>query len=200
MISCMIGILFEKLENSILINVNGICYDINISMSTYSCLPEINSEIKIHTILSIREDSHTLYGFYSREEKSIFILLTKTNGVGPRLAIGILSSMNPNEICQCILDEEEDKLLKLPGVGKKMAKRLIVEMKDKIKSLINSTNFNSNKQVNNQSFMNKYNDTVTALLTLGYKNNDAKKVLDKINFKNKSNQDLIKEALQVLSI
>lgn len=135
MIGRLKGELSEKVPPQLVIDVNGVGYEVEASMNTFYRLPEIGKQITLFTHFVVREDAQLLYGFYDREERSLFRTLIKANGVGPKLAITILSGISTSEFVRCVNDGDTASLVKLPGVGKKTAERLIVEMKDKIKAL-----------------------------------------------------------------
>lgn len=135
MIGRLKGELIEKQPPQLVIDVNGVGYEVEASMNTFYRLPETGSQITLFTHFVVREDAQLLYGFYEREERSLFRTLIKANGVGPKLAITILSGISTTEFVRCVNDGDTASLVKLPGVGKKTAERLIVEMKDKIKAL-----------------------------------------------------------------
>lgn len=135
MIGRLKGELIEKQPPQLMIDVNGVGYEVEASMNTFYRLPELGKQVTLFTHFVVREDAQLLYGFYEREERTLFRTLIKANGVGPKLAITILSGISTSEFVRCVNDGDTASLIKLPGVGKKTAERLIVEMKDKIKSL-----------------------------------------------------------------
>ncbi len=135
MIGRLKGELIEKLPPQLVVDVNGVGYEVEASMNTFYRLPETGKQVTLFTHFVVREDAQLLYGFYDREERSLFRTLIKANGVGPKLAITILSGISTSEFVRCVNDGDTASLVKLPGVGKKTAERLIVEMKDKIKAL-----------------------------------------------------------------
>lgn len=135
MIGRLKGELIEKMPPQLVIDVNGVGYEVEASMNTFYRLPETGKQITLFTHFVVREEAQLLYGFFDREERSLFRTLIKANGVGPKLAITILSGISTSEFVRCVNDGDTASLVKLPGVGKKTAERLIVEMKDKIKAL-----------------------------------------------------------------
>ena len=134
MIARLKGIILEKKPPNLLIDVNGIGYQVAASMNTFFDLPCEGSEVILHIQTIIREDAHSLFGFLVPKERELFCQLIKVNGVGPKLALGILSGISSDQFVQCIQDQDTASLIKLPGIGKKTAERLIVEMQDKLKS------------------------------------------------------------------
>src|SRR5688572_2521067 len=134
MIGQLHGIILEKQPPQLLLDVQGVGYEIDAPMSTFYKLPEIGKEITLLTHFVVREDAHHLYGFYSQEERLLFRTLLKVNGVGPRLSLTILSSIDPDEFARCVVSNDTASLVRVPGVGKKTAERLIIEMRDKLSS------------------------------------------------------------------
>ena len=155
MITQIFGVLIEKNPPFIVVDVNGIGYEISVPMSSYYLLPEINQKIKLLTHFIVKEDGHFLYGFVSEEERYIFRLLLKVSGIGAKIAIAILSGLSVKEIAATVELNESIKFQKIPGIGKKTAERLVLELKDKIK-LNNINNINNMKKV--AETINKIND------------------------------------------
>ncbi len=135
MIGHIRGELIEKQPPHLVIETYGVGYEIEASMQTFFKLPAVSSDIKLYTHFVVREDAQLLFGFFDRLERTLFRVLIKANGVGPKLAIAILSGMSTAEFSACILREDAATLTKIPGVGKKTAERLVVEFKDKIAAL-----------------------------------------------------------------
>lgn len=135
MIGHIRGEVVEKQPPQLVIDVQGVGYEIEASMQTFYKLPANGATIKLFTHFVVREDAQLLFGFYDRQERSLFRILIKANGVGPKLALAILSGMNTSEFSACIQREDVTTLTKIPGVGKKTAERLVVELKDKLKAL-----------------------------------------------------------------
>src|SRR6188508_2465507 len=132
MIGLIRGIIIEKQPPQLVVDVQGVGYEIDAPMSTFYQLPEAGNEVRLYTHFVVREDAHHLYGFYTSEERHLFRTLLKVNGVGPRLALTILSSIAPPEFVHSILNNDTVTLVRLPGVGKKTAERLVIEMRDKL--------------------------------------------------------------------
>ncbi|MEH6445835.1 MAG: Holliday junction branch migration protein RuvA [Oceanospirillaceae bacterium] len=204
MIGHIRGFLLEKQPPLLVIEANGVGYEIEASMQTFYKLPALTSELKLYTHFVVREDAQLLFGFFDRKERLLFRTLIKANGVGPKLAIAILSGMNIQEFSACILREDATTLTKIPGVGKKTAERLVVEFKDKIAMLgldesndfeltgveLPSANQNANAYIE---------DAQSALIALGYKPvvaskavSAAQKQLVNIN----SSEELIRASLK----
>ncbi|PCI72649.1 MAG: Holliday junction branch migration protein RuvA [Gammaproteobacteria bacterium] len=196
MIGRLKGILLEKQPPFILIDVNGVGYECQAPMNTIYNLPEIESPVILHTHLSVSENSHTLFAFYSLEERSLFRELIKVNGVGPKLALAILSAMSANEFVQNVRQGDVNRLVKIPGVGKKTAERLIIEMKDRLKGW--SIPSNANGLNNEMSLVNNSHveEAISALVALGYKQQAASQAIKKIGDDTLPSASLIRQALK----
>jgi holliday junction DNA helicase RuvA len=201
MIGQIKGILESKLTNEILVDVNGLGYEIYVPMTTLYQLPELGAHVCLQTHLSVREDAQTLFGFSTLEDKSLFRELIKVNGVGPKLALAILSGMTANEFVACIHEGHIIKLTKLPGVGKKTAERLLIDLKDRLKSWA-VTKYTSSIGGESQADMpaNNHSDVTAeaseALAALGYKPTVASKLVVQVYEQGMSVQDVIREALK----
>lgn len=132
MISFLVGIIEEKSENLISLDVNGVGYELGISHNSYIALPAEGERVKLLTYMSVREDGVSLFGFASREEKDLFLKLTQVSGIGPKVAIGILSGLPLSELIKAIIQEDVRALSSIKGLGKKTAERLCLELKDKV--------------------------------------------------------------------
>jgi Holliday junction DNA helicase RuvA len=182
------GVILEKQPPDLLLEVAGVSYEIQASMQTFYQLPISNQEITLYTHLIVREDAHQLYGFYTKAERVLFRALLKVNGVGPKLALTILSSSAPEEFIRCVNQGDTASLVRLPGVGKKTAERLIIEMRDKVSEsfIVPSLNTSTSAQ----------QDALSALVALGYKPQDASRVLHAIGAESYSSEELIRLALK----
>jgi len=194
MISFIKGKLVEKNPTDIVVEVNGLGYQIHISLHTYSLLPE-DDFVHLYTFLQIKEDAHTLYGFAEKSEKELFKLLISVSGIGANIARTMLSSMNPDEIIQGIANGDVQRIQTIKGIGVKTAQRVILELKDKVLKLYQI-------KYENLSFLHNTNkeEALSALEVLGFNSKNAEKVLTnviKIN-PNATIELLIKEALKVL--
>lgn len=194
MIGSLIGLIKEKTPSSILLEVSGIGYEIAVPLSTSFQLPNVGESAYLLTHLVVREDQHSLYGFATDEERKLFRALIKISGVGAKLAITILSGTNVNGFIQSVVNEDIDALVHLPGIGKKTAERLVVEMKDKVSEI--SSDENSLSQNNKNSAVA---EAINALVNLGYKTKDAKTILDKIESEGLTVEELIRQALKSLN-
>ena len=195
MIVKLAGKLLDKQAPCALIDVNGVGYEINVSLMTFVDLPSLGSDVEMHTHLVVREDSHTLYGFLTVHERSLFKDLIKVNGVGPKMALGMLSGMTVDEFARAILNRDVSSLVKLPGVGKKTAERLVIEMKDAIDG-VGLSGATENTITKSDIRL----EAERGLLSLGYKAQDITKILNNLDYKNaSSSEDIIKMALQSIA-
>ncbi|NRB56394.1 MAG: Holliday junction branch migration protein RuvA [Salinicola sp.] len=195
MIGRLHGTLLEKHPPWIVIDVHGVGYELETSMTTLVSMPGVGEEVHVYTHLSVREDAHLLYGFARDEERQLFRALIRVNGVGPKLALAILSGMDTDAFIRCVMDGDSKALTKLPGVGKKTADRLIVEMRDRFPhwqegqgSLLKAGT------VAARPSSDPHADAEAALVTLGYKPTEASRMLSGLD-KNLPTEALIKAAL-----
>ena len=199
MIGRLRGILLEKQPPEILLDVSGVGYEIQLPMSSFYPLPEIGQEAIVYTHFVVREDAQLLYGFSDQNERSMFRLLIKVNGVGPKLALAILSGMSSLEFVQAINNEEVSSLVKLPGVGKKTAERLVVEMKDRIKNWSGASQLTAPDLLSEPQTIystSAKDEAISALVALGYKPLIAEKVIKQIYQPELSCEDLIRLSLK----
>ncbi|MCK4224623.1 MAG: Holliday junction branch migration protein RuvA [candidate division Zixibacteria bacterium] len=197
MIAYLEGKLIEKSPTHLILEVGGVGYSINIPVSTYSHLGETGQTVKVLTYQHVREDELKLYGFSSQPEKELFELLISVNGVGPRLALSILSCISVNEFQRSVLQEDLDVLTTIAGVGKKKAQRLIVELKEKLSKV----DLGEKRDLKEREavWVPAQDEAVLALVSLGYTKFDAKKVLERVTKEVKEVlpvEELIKRALK----
>lgn len=202
MIGRLKGIVVEKQAPEIMLDVNGVGYELQMPLTSFYELPELDQEAVVYTHFVVREDAQLLYGFMSKQEKSLFRLLIKANGVGPKLALTILSGLTAAEFVSCVERDDIVTLVKLPGVGKKTAERLLVEMRDKLKGLIEAAHGNLD-EFNLQSHVtakpvadSAEEDAVAALLSLGYKPAQASRAVSAAYIDGMKSEQLIKAALK----
>ncbi len=201
MITFLQGILTEKKPPFIVLDVNGIGYELQASMTTIYALPAVGNKVLIHTHMSIREDAQYLYGFIEQSERLIFRNIIKVSGVGPKLALAILSGMNVAGFIECIETRDSARLVKLPGVGARTADRLIIEMKDRLdKQLLNNTEiFNATViETGNSDGHFIKNEATSALVALGYKQAEANKLVHKVYESGFDSETTIRMALQTI--
>lgn len=191
MIAFLRGKLVAKAPPVLVLDVQGVGYEIEAPMTTFYELPAVGTEITLHTHLAIREDAHSLFGFANEADRTMFRSLIKVNGVGPKLALTILSGQSAEQLHRCIHDNDTQALIRLPGVGKKTAERLIIEMRDRLPQLEDSIAATLTPILNNAK-----QEAVSALCSLGYKPLDANKMVQGIHIEGKSCEDIIRMALQ----
>ena len=200
MITHLTGKLCGKKTLTVVLDVNGVGYEIFAPMSTFYQLPEVGSTLTLLTHFVVREDVQALYGFYTEQERKLFRALIKVNGVGPKLALTILSGIETDDFVACIHAQDDARLTHIPGVGKKTAERLIVEMRD----ALSSWHANETPEITQQKALLDPNqvihDAITALIALGYKPQEAKQVISKVHQSNHSHEQLIRLALQKMAI
>lgn len=197
MISQLRGKIITKQPPQLIIDVNGVGYEVMAPMSTFYHLPDTQETITILTHLAIREDAHLLFGFYQESERSLFRALIKVNGVGPKLALAILSGIELDTFVHCIQDNDTARLISIPGVGKKMAERLIIEMRDAIaKWPLLSAQLDGARSSPNTKGQQVLEDAVSALTSLGYKPVEAKRAAQKAHQPDINSEELIRLALK----
>ncbi|MCO6540233.1 MAG: Holliday junction branch migration protein RuvA [Gilliamella sp.] len=199
MIGRLRGTIIEKQPPKVLIEVGGIGYDVFMPMTCFYELPENGREVIVLTHFSVREDAQILYGFNQEQERELFRELIKVNGVGPKLALAILSGMSAAQFISAVEQGEIKTLVKLPGVGNKTAQRLIVEMKDRLKHFCEqSSNVSLVSDVDSvQKLANQIeSEAVSALIALGYKPQEASRIINKVIKPEMDSETLIREALK----
>ncbi|MGQ3891373.1 Holliday junction branch migration protein RuvA [Legionella sp. CNM-4043-24] len=181
----------------LVLDVNGVGYDVETSLQTFFQLDSHPDMVGLHIHTVVREDALLLYGFLDKQERALFRALIKVNGVGPKVAMAILSSITPTEFVQSIVQQNTLLLTKLPGIGKKTAERLVIEMKDSIQNLVSCDSVPDAIAV--APLARDQSEAISALEALGYKAQEATKVIRKIDDGNKSCEQLIRQALQILA-
>jgi len=194
MIGRLKGTLLEKQPPHLLIDVQGVGYEVEAPMTTFYNLPEINQEVRLFTHMIVREDAQLLFGFYSEEERHMFRTLIKVNGVGPKMAVTILSSIEAQEFANSIHEGDTARLVKLPGIGKKTAERLIVEMRDKLDNWEIKLIASESAKIPSASSIE--NDATSALVSLGYKPQEASRLISNIEIDGLSSEEIIRLALK----
>ncbi len=206
MIGRISGRIIEKQPPLLVLDINGLGYEVLASMQTFYQLPELEAQTTLFTHLLIREDAHTLYGFINSRERDFFRHLIRINGVGPKLALAILSGISVTELVQVVQNNDTSRLIRIPGIGKKTAERLMIEMRDKIRQwqceTTTQTPMSAQEQQNGQPDISvadvrtSYQEAMSALLNLGYKEAVARKMLAIDDAANMSAEALIKQALR----
>lgn len=196
MIGWLNGVIIDKREpGKFVLDVQGVGYDVETSLPTFFQVETMPAPVSLHIHTLVREDAFILYGFLDLDERHLFRALIRVNGVGPKLAIAILSSIRPDEFVRCIRQENATLLTKLPGIGKKTAERLIVEMKDRLQD----ADYVSGNALANAAPL-QADEAIKALEALGYKPQEANKVVQQLDDGQKTCEQLIREALQSLTV
>lgn len=199
MIGCLTGEVLALEAPTVLLNVHGVGYEIDTPLSTF-CQLQKGQNITLWTHLAVREDAQLLYGFAEQREKTLFRTLLKVTGVGPKMALGILSTLSVNLLIQTVEHDDINTLTKVPGVGKKTAERLMIDLRDRIKSLQSTSEQNIDPQntINTAAFSahSAVAEAEAALQSLGYKPIEAKKVVAAVKDQHTEVADLIRAALK----
>ena len=193
MIGRLTGLLIESAPGRLLIDVGGVGYEVEISLTTYVQVLETEGPVTVHTHLVVRDDAHLLYGFASIGEREMFRTLIKVNGVGPRMALGILSGLDSASFARAVTGNDVKALTALPGVGKKTAERLIIEMRDKVDSFDVSGSDNLSTIINSV-----IEDAESALIGLGYRPQEAARAVSLVSDPAEDVESLIRQALKLL--
>ena len=195
MIGRLCGKLTHKEPPSLLIDVNGVGYELDAPMTTFYDLPAIGEAVTLHTHLVVRDDAHLLYGFSRESQRRLFRSLLKVSGVGPRVALAILSGLTVDEFVSCITTENVARITRVPGIGRKTAERLIVEMRDKVLAIEGVTS-GAKPVVAGEGSINPVGEAVSALMALGYKPNEASRLVRTVESDGLDTEDIIRQALK----
>ena len=195
MIGRLRGIILEKQAPDLVLDVQGVGYEVAAPMSTFVTLPAVGEEVSLLTHFIVREDAQLLYGFSTSRERLLFRSLLKVNGVGAKLALTILSGSDVDDFARSVQEGDAASLTRLPGVGKKTAERLIIEMRDRLKDISSEMGL---KPVTSQAAMlaGAKEEAAIALVSLGYKPAEADKMIRSIRDNDLSTEELIRQALQ----
>jgi Holliday junction DNA helicase RuvA len=195
MIGFVRGRLISRHPPQLLIDVQGLGYELDAPMTTFYDLPEVGSEVALYTHLVVREDAHTLYGFARLAERSLFRELIKISGVGPRLALAILSGMNAAAFIQCVQAGDSAALTRVPGVGKKTAERLVIELRDRLSERRQDVALTAEPGAEGRP-ADAVEEAVSALVALGYKPQEASRMVGAVAVQSQSSEEIIRQALQ----
>lgn len=191
------GKIADKANNYVVIDAGGVGYKIFMSTKAIEKLNEIGEMQKVYTYYYVREDNISLYGFLSNEELRMFELLLSVSGIGAKSALAILSEITPSSFALAVITSDDSKLVKIPGIGKKTAARMILELKDKLKT---ETAIEKTEKIEKAiKEDNKDSEAVSALQVLGYTNKEIEKALEKIDVTGLGVEDIIRKALAILS-
>lgn len=192
------GLYESRMLDYIVLDVNGIGYKVFMSENSMKKIGELGTTIKVYTYVKVREDDISIYGFSSAEELRMFELLISVSGIGAKSAITILSNIEPSSFALAVVSDDVSVLKKLPGIGTKSAQRIILELKDKLKSInIEESDINESAVITNNN--ENIEDMISALQVLGYTRKDIEKIIPKLDVHNHELEDLIKNALNLLS-
>ena len=193
MIGRLRGILVEKQPPRLMLEVQGVGYELEASMSTFAELPAVGQEVTLRTHLAIKDDGHSLYGFASERERQLFRNLIRIGGIGPKLGLAVLSGMRPDELVGCVERRDSAALTRLPGISRKTAERLIIEMQDRLSELGLAAPAPADAP---GPAMDPLTDALSALLALGYRRTEAERLLRGIDDAGLDSEALIRAALQ----
>ena len=194
MIGRLRGKIILKQPPRLMLDVQGVGYEVDATMSTFYQLPEVGQEVVLHTHLIVREDAHLLFGFVSEAERSLFRHLIKVSGIGARTALVILSGMSAEQFARCIHDGDVAALVRLPGVGKKTAERLVIELRDRL-DLYDSA-VSSITLIKSTAAARPVDDAQSALIALGYKPAEATRMVQGVDSKGLDTENIIRQCLQ----
>lgn len=204
MLSYIIGEVAEISADTVVIENNGIGFNIKTSAMTIDSLPPVGDMVRIYTYLHVREDAMQIFGFLSKDELEVFKLLLNVNGIGPKGALGILSAISTDDLRFAVLSDDVNLIKSCPGVGAKTAQKLIIELKDKLRledAFEMAVNNNNKKNTVQDNTVIVMNEAVEALVSLGYSSKDAIATVKKVeNIQNKNSEQILKEALKGLAI
>lgn len=188
------GNLAAKNNENAVVDVGGVGYNLQIPYSTYQLLPDIDQEVKLHTYMAVREDNISLFGFFSLEEKRIFEQVISVSGIGPKLGVGILSDISPADFSLAVITDDVNRLTKISGIGKKTAQRIIIELKDKMKTA--DINPETDAPVLREVVNNDVEEAISALQVLGYPNKEAVNMINAVAKEGMKVEEMLKLALK----
>ncbi|MBK8973590.1 MAG: Holliday junction branch migration protein RuvA [Hahellaceae bacterium] len=198
MIGRLQGVLLENAPPVVVVGVNGVGYEVEVPLTVLPDLPALGGELDLYTHLVVREDAHLLFGFIRRQDRDLFRLLIKVNGIGPKLAVAILSHMSPVELVQCVADDNITRLTKMPGIGKKTAERLVIDLRDRLKdwSVGGLKAASENEAFKLEPVSDPRAEAESALVALGYKPAEAARAISQVYASGMERDALIRLALK----
>ncbi|OBY57296.1 Holliday junction branch migration protein RuvA [Pseudomonas sp. AU12215] len=198
MIGRLRGTVAEKQPPHLIVDVNGVGYELEVPMTTLYRLPSLGEPVTLHTHLVVREDAHLLYGFAEKRERELFRELIRLNGVGPKLALALMSGLEVDELVRCVQAQDTSTLVKIPGVGKKTAERLLVELKDRFKAWENIPSIAPLvvEPMRVAAVSSAESDAVSALIALGFKPQEASRAVAAVQEEGLSSEELIRRSLK----
>ena len=199
MIGRLQGVLLRKEPPALMLDVSGEGYELEAPMTTFYELPAVGESVTLYTHLVVREDAHLLYGFVREAQRRLFRELRKVNGVGPRVALAVLSGLSDEEFCRCVAEEDIARLTKVPGIGRKTAERLVIEMRDKLPKDI-PLPASTVTAAGPAAPGDPVSEAVSALVALGYKPNEASRAVRSASTKGLSAEEIIRQALKGMAV
>jgi Holliday junction DNA helicase RuvA len=193
------GVLLRKEPPALMLDVGGVGYELEAPMTTFYELPAVGERVTLYTHLVVREDAHLLYGFVREAQRRLFRELLKVNGVGPRVALAVLSGLSDEEFCRCVAEEDIARLTKVPGIGRKTAERLVIEMRDKLPKDI-PMSASTTTAAGPVAPGDPVSEAVSALVALGYKPNEASRAVRSTSTKGLSAEEIIRQALKGMAV
>ena len=192
MIGHLRGRLVRKSPPALIVDVGGVGYELEAPMSTFYRLPEVGSEVELHTHLVVREDAHLLYGFSTENERRLFRDLLRVTGIGPKIGLALLSGMDVDTFLFCVEAQDVDALTRIPGIGRKTAERLLIEMRDRIRALgqMPSATPRSGQPAGAHA------EAFAAMVALGYRPAEVTRLLKSVDNEGAGTEELIRRALQ----
>jgi len=191
------GVLLRKEPPALMLDVGGVGYELEAPMTTFYELPAVGERVTLYTHLVVREDAHLLYGFVREAQRRLFRELLKVNGVGPRVALAVLSGLSDEEFSRCVAQEDIARLTKVPGIGRKTAERLVIEMRDKLPKDIPLP---ASTAAGPAAPGDPVSEAVSALVALGYKPNEASRAVRSASTKGLSAEEIIRQALKGMAV
>lgn len=190
MIGHLRGRLVRKAPPALIVDVNGVGYELEAPMSTFYRLPELGAEVELHTHLVVREDAHLLYGFATEDERRLFRDLLRVTGIGPKIGLALLSGIDVDTFMRCVEAQDADALTRIPGIGRKTAERLLVEMRDRIRALGQMPAASTRADGGARA------EAYAALVALGYRPVEVNRLLQSVDQEGAATEELIRRALQ----
>jgi Holliday junction DNA helicase RuvA len=191
------GVLLRKEPPALMLDVGGVGYELEAPMTTFYELPAVGEKVTLYTHLVVRQDAHLLYGFVREAQRRLFRELLKVNGVGPRVALAVLSGLSDEEFSRCVAEEDIARLTKVPGIGRKTAERLVIEMRDKLPKDIAMP---ASTAAGPATPGDPVSEAVSALVALGYKPNEASRAVRSASTKGLSAEEIIRQALKGMAV
>lgn len=197
MIGRITGVLIEMRPPTLIVDCNGVGYEIEAPMTTIWALPDINQKVSLYTHLTVREDAHLLYGFVTESERALFRSLLRVNGVGTKMALVILSGMDADAFAECVHAGDTARLTALPGIGKKTAERLIIEMRDRVEPVV--VGVSAPLKASNPRMVDAAADAIAGLIALGYKPHEASRFVHGLDTDGMKSEEIIRVVLKSLA-